>query len=85
MRKRVATWQTHNIQFANFEVASLRFISVHYQRLNGGGVAIRLCTAGGRDGYPRGIFPLTLKLISSARHAQTLRGHCANAAGNTSF
>src|SRR6478672_8747178 len=68
MRKRVATSQTHNIQFANFEVASLRFISVHYQRLNGGGVAIRRCTAGGRDGYPRGVFPLTLKLISSARH-----------------
>jgi hypothetical protein len=26
MRKRVATWQTHNIQFVNFEVASLRVI-----------------------------------------------------------
>src|SRR5256885_15304734 len=26
IRKRVATWQTHNIQFANFDVASLRVI-----------------------------------------------------------
>jgi len=24
--KRVATWQTHNIQFANFDMASLRVI-----------------------------------------------------------
>src|SRR5207249_7520500 len=26
IRKRVATWQTHNIQLANFDVASLRVI-----------------------------------------------------------